>query len=328
MLPPGYDLMSAQLDLLDSGVAGYYDPETAELVVATPESGEPLAAIDQITLAHEMIHALTDATLGIPVDIENPRADPEIVRAEQALIEGDASLGMQQFSLGALGIEEQLSMLTDPRVLGAQAEAGEFPYVLSTGLQLPYLEGMSFACSLFAAGGWEAVDAAYDDPPTTTAQILFPERYLTERTAAADPGEPGNPGSDWVSLRGVGFGAVDLLMLFSAPGDDPQRPLSDPRERARGWAGGRAEVWSRGAETSVGINLVDTGEGSEPLCDSLIAWESAAFPDHQDQAAEGSEQLAHSAAGRAAVVACEGTEVMIGIGPDLATARLVAAGRS
>ncbi|MEX0666941.1 MAG: hypothetical protein WD313_01275, partial [Acidimicrobiia bacterium] len=70
MLPPGYDLMAAQLDLLDSGVAGYYDPDTTELVVATPDSGQPLAAIDQITLAHEMIHALTDARLGIPDAIE------------------------------------------------------------------------------------------------------------------------------------------------------------------------------------------------------------------------------------------------------------------
>ena len=138
MLPPGYDLMSAQMDLLDSGVAGYYDPDTGELVVATPDSDQPLAAIDQITLAHEMIHALTDATLGIPEAIEDPAADPEIIRAEQALIEGDATLGMQQFSLGALGFDEQLAMLTDPRILGAQQEAGEFPYVLSSGLQLPY----------------------------------------------------------------------------------------------------------------------------------------------------------------------------------------------
>lgn len=327
MLPPGYDLLAAQLDLLDSGVAGYYDPKTAELVVATPASDQPLAAIDQITLAHEMIHALTDARLGIPEAIEDPRADPEVIRAQQALIEGDATLGMQQFSLGALGFDEQLAMMMDPRVLGAQQEAGEFPYVLSNGAQLPYLEGMSFTCSLYADGGWGAVDAAYDDPPSNTSQILFPERYQ-DRTEAIDPSAPGSPGSGWQSLRQVGFGAVDLLMLFSAPGDNPGNALSDPRERARAWGGGEAAAWSREGDTAVGISLVDTGDGSESLCDSMVSWELAAFPDHSELDQTGSEQLVHSGDGRAAVVVCDRSDVRIGIGPDLDTARTVAEGRS
>lgn len=332
MIPPGYDLLEAQLDLLDSGVAGYYDPATAELVVATPgpseiSQGQPLAAIDQITLAHEMIHALTDARLGIPEAIKDPRADPEVIRAQQALIEGDATLGMQQFSLGALGFDEQLAMMMDPRVLGAQQEAGEFPYVLSNGAQLPYLEGMSFTCSLYADGGWGAVDAAYDDPPSNTSQILFPERYQ-DRTEAIDPSPPGTPGSGWQSLRQVGFGSIDLLMLFSAPGDNPANALSDPRERARGWGGGEAAAWSRGSDTAVGISLVDTGDGSESLCDSMVSWELAAFPDHSEVDQTVSEQLVHSGDGRAGVVVCDGSDVRIGIGPDLDTARTVAADRS
>jgi hypothetical protein len=328
MLPAGYDLMSAQMDLLDSGVAGYYDPDSGELVVATPDSDQPLAAIDQITLAHEMIHALTDARLGIPDAFEDPRADPEIIRAQQALIEGDATLGMQQFTLGALGFEEQMAVLMDPRVLGAQQEAGEFPYVLSAGLQLPYVEGMNFTCALYAEGGWEAVDAAYADPPTNTSQVLFPERYVQDRIEAIDPDPVGSPGGNWESLREVGFGAVDLLMLFSAPGDDTGSALSDPRERARAWGGGQAEVWSRGNDTAVGISLADTGEGLESLCDSMVSWELAAFPDHDTVDQNGQEELAHSGDGRAAVVVCDGPNVQIGIGPDLETARSMAGSRS
>ncbi len=328
MLPIGYDLMEAQLDLLDTGVAGYYDPDTTELVVATPAGDQPLAAIDQITLAHEMIHALTDATLGIPETVDDPEADPEIVRAEQALIEGDATLGMQQFSFGALGLEAQLAMLMDPRLLGAQQEAGEFPYVLSSGLQLPYLEGMTFTCALYQAGGWDAVNEAYDNPPTNTSQILFPERYLDTATDAVEPQPIGSPGSDWESLRKVGFGAFDLMTLFSAPGDDVAAALDDPRERARGWGGGQVEVWSRGSDTAVGLSLVDSGEGSETLCDSIVDWENAAFPDHDETNTTGLEQLVHSGTGRAAIVACDGANVWIGIGPDVETARAVAGGRS
>ena len=321
MLPPGYDLMSAQMDLLDTGVAGFYDPKTGELVVATSNSEQPLGAIDQIILAHEMIHALTDATLGIPGAIEDPEADPEILRSEQALIEGDATLGMQQFSLGALGFEDQLGMMLDPRLLGAQQEAGEFPYVLSNGLQLPYVEGMSFTCALYDDGGWEAVDAAYDDPPTNTAQILFPERYVIDRIEAIDPEPLGSPGSGWDSVRQVGFGAVDLLMLFSAPGDGVEAALSEPRERARAWGGGRAEVWSRGGESAVGLSLVDTGQGSAALCESMTTWELAAFPDHEELSPTGGGELEHAGPDRAAVVVCGDSGVRVGIGPDLETAR-------
>jgi hypothetical protein len=275
-----------------------------------------------------MIHALTDARLGIPDTLEDPRADPEIIRAQQALIEGDATLGMQQYTLGALSFEEQMAMLMDPRVLGAQQEAGEFPYVLSNGLQLPYVEGMNFTCALYANGGWDAVDGAYDDPPTNTSQILFPERYLLDRTEAVEPDPVGSPGDTWQSLREVGFGAVDLLMLFSAPGGDTGLALSDPRERARAWGGGRAEVWSGGNDTAVGISLADTGEGLESLCDSMVSWEMAAFPDHDVVDQNGPEELAHSGDGRAAVVVCDGPGVRVGIGPDLEIARSVAGSRS
>jgi len=294
--------------------------------VATSDRDQPLGTIDQITLAHEMIHALTDARLGLPGAIEDPGADPEIARAQQALIEGDATLGMQQFSLGALSFEEQLSMLTDPRLLGAQQEAGEFPYVLSNAVQLPYLEGMSFTCALYSSGGWDAVDLAYDDPPTNTSQILFPERFIVDRVEAVDPEPPGSPGRGWESLRQVGFGAVDLLMLFSAPGGDPGANLSQPRERARAWAGGQAEVWSRGEDTAVGISLVDSGEATNALCESMISWGLAAFPDSRElnQSPVG---LPHAGEDRVAVILCAGSEVHIGIAPGLDSARAVA-GRS
>ncbi|MGQ0848389.1 MAG: hypothetical protein ACT4OP_04615 [Actinomycetota bacterium] len=124
MLEPGYDLLAAQIDLLDTGVAGYYDQATGELVVATPSldnsPADSLGAIDQLTLAHELIHALTDSRLDFPAIIDNPLADPDQARAVQALIEGDATLGMQRFSLAALDPADQIGMMFDPRVTGAK----------------------------------------------------------------------------------------------------------------------------------------------------------------------------------------------------------------
>jgi len=313
MLEPGYDLLAAQLDLLDSGVAGYYDPDTDELVVATPDADQPLPAIDQVTLAHELIHAVTDTRLGFPPDLEDPMADPDHARAAQALIEGDATLGMQQFSLGALELQDQLGMAFDPRILGARQDVGDFPYVLSNALQLPYLEGVNFVCSLFSSGGWEAVDRAYHSPPTSTAEILFPDRYAAG-IAAVDPDPTGAPGPGWELLREVTFGAVDLLNLFSAPGDSPEVALSHPRGRVEAWGGGTATVWANGELTAVGLAFVDRKVSPSPiLCDSITAWETAAFGDNPDNLV---------------AIACDARQVRVGVAPDAETADLIAAGRS
>jgi hypothetical protein len=305
MLDPGFDLVETQLDLLDSAVAGYYDPESADLVVATNAADSPLSPIDQVTLAHELIHALTDARLNFPDIIDDPRADPERARAIQALIEGDATLGMQQFSFGALDLMDQFGMILDPRLVASQADLEDVPYLLSSGLQLPYLEGMNFACSLYRAGGWAAVDAAYDAPPRTTAEILFPELYQ-EGWQPQTPSPAGTPGPGWSELRTVGFGAVDLLNLFSAPGDDTGAALTDVRERVRSWGGGTATVWTRTTETAVLLNLVDSDAGTPSLCESVSDWAAIVFDD-----------------GAPLFIDCEGDFVQLAIAPDLSTAELL-----
>ena len=299
MLQPGFDLVETQLDLLDSAVAGYYDPDSGDLVVATTAADSPLGPIDQVTLAHELIHALTDSRLSFPDIIDDPRADPERVRAIQALIEGDATLGMQQFSLGAIDLLDQFGMILDPRLAASQADLEDVPYLLSNGLQLPYLEGMSFVCSLYAEGGWAAVDSAYDAPPSTTAEILFPDLYQEGWEPQAPP-SAGTPGEGWAELRTVGFGAIDLLNLFSAPGDNTEAALDDVRERVRAWAGGSATVWTRDDDSAVLLNLVDGGaETGYALCDSVEEWVEAA-------------SLAEDS-----VVDCTDDSVQVGIGPDL-----------
>ncbi|MGH8927437.1 MAG: hypothetical protein ACRDWH_03735, partial [Acidimicrobiia bacterium] len=79
------------------------------------------------------------------------------------------------------------------------------------------------------------------------------------------------------------------------------------------WGGGRASVWSRGDETVVGIGLHDSGQGTESLCDSMLAWEQAAF--------------AEDPSDREAMVVCEGSDVVVAVAPDSETARSMSSGR-
>ncbi|HKX24676.1 MAG TPA: hypothetical protein VJP08_00020, partial [Actinomycetota bacterium] len=53
-IPEGTDLRSLRSDLLGQQVAGFYDPETGQLVVR--QAGKDLSPTDRVVLAHELDH--------------------------------------------------------------------------------------------------------------------------------------------------------------------------------------------------------------------------------------------------------------------------------
>ncbi|MBB5785921.1 hypothetical protein [Jiangella mangrovi] len=310
---PGTDLAQAQLDALDAGVGGFYDPETHQLVIGSEE----MDGMGAFITAHELVHAQADAALGLP-DQEAIATESGSDAAYAALnaTEGDASLYSQQF----IGQHLPLDQLLELQELSGQtsADLDGLPHFIARQLEFPYVEGLTFTCDVFLDGGWDAVDATYDQVPATTAQILFPDRYRAGE-AAVDVRDPAGPGEAWQELRSDTFGAADLLFLLEAPGDDESVARSDPKELAAAWAGGEVTVWGDGDRTAVALVLADRGdEGAAPLCETVTDFYAAAFQD-ADAAEEGGRTV-FTGPDQSAVVACSGSEVALGIGPDAQTA--------
>ena len=317
-IPRGTDLRELRANAIGQQVAGFYDPETGELVVR--QAGAELTALDRITLAHELDHALTDQALGIPLPDEPEVGSEDANLAALAVVEGDATLVMQRYST-TLGFDEQFELLDPETIAEAEAGLGGFPPYLEQELLFPYEEGLSFVCDLYADGGWEAVNRAYDDPPASTAQILFPERYREEQQPM-NPADPGPLQEPWQRTAKLQLGAANLLWLFSAPGGDTGRGLTSPLERAGDWGGGELELWVNGGETAVGISLAQReGDDDPELCNSVDQWYRASVPDDREQAGVESYSLVADGSDQDAVLACEGADARLGIGPDLATAR-------
>ena len=317
-IPRGTDLRQLRADALGDQVAGYYEPETGELVVR--ETSGELGVADRITLAHELDHALTDQNLDIPLpdELELGREDANL--AALAVVEGDATLVMQRYSSG-LGAQEQLELLDPESIAEAEAGLSGLPAYLQKELLFPYEQGLEFVCDLYASGGWEAVNAAYERPPTTTAQILFPERYEAGE-GAVDPRDPSSPGKGWRQIASLELGAANLLWLFEAPGGVEGGPgVPDPRAAAGAWAGGELQLWSDGAATAMGVSLAER-PGQEILCRAVSAWYGSSFQDdiERDDGAFSSDGPSQDA-----VVACGEDEVRLGVAPDLRTAGKVAA---
>jgi hypothetical protein len=320
-IPAGTDLRSLRSELLGQQVAGFYDPETGQLVVR--RAGEDLSPTDRVVLAHELDHALTDQALGLPVpdDLRPGREDADL--AGSSLAEGDATLLMRQFS-ASLPLDEQLQGF-DPsaftEAIQAQADLADLPAYLQSELTFPYEDGLTFACDLYQEGGWGAVDRAYRAPPDSTLEILSPERYR-EGFEPVDPRDPELRLKAWRATATVQMGAAPLLWLFQAPGGDPDAALADARGSVEAWAGGEAHVWTNGPDTAVAMVLAEQ-PGRDTLCADVGEWYGASFQDDRETGkADGGLEAAGGA--QDAVVACTADEVRLGIAPGPRTARLLA----
>ncbi|PSL01841.1 hypothetical protein CLV30_11280 [Haloactinopolyspora alba] len=314
---PGTDLAQAQLDALEAGVGGFYDPETEKLVIGSKQ----MDGLGAFITSHELVHALADAELGLPdQQALARRSGSDAAYAALNAIEGDASLYSQRFVGKHLPMDELLALQST----SAQTDASldQLPHVVARELEFPYVEGMTFSCDLYLQGGWKAVDRSYDDLPDTTAQILFPDRYRDDEQAV-DVTDPAGP-EGWKPLRTDTFGAADLLFLLEAPGDDEDAALSDPKKRVAAWAGGEINVWGRGGDTATALTLADRG-GSTPMCDTVTRFYAAAFPDatRTDTTTSG-ENTTFESQRQSAVVSCQGDEVRLSTAPDLPTARSLA----
>ncbi len=183
-------------ELYGSSVAGYYTTAGGGKIVIV--SDEPDAVrIDRSTLVHELVHALQDQQFGIARATET--RDERL--AWNGLIEGEANYLMQRYDADCGAAFECVDVPTEGR--GPASESLNMGLYLTTFL--PYSDGPTFVDDLHQRGGWDAVDRAYEEPPTSTAQIIHPERYPDDPPREINV--PDRSGGEWERFGEGGNGA-------------------------------------------------------------------------------------------------------------------------
>lgn len=301
-------------------LAGFYDPDTGRIVVE--KKGE--LNVEYVVLAHELAHAAADQAFGIPKTKPGNIVDDGNL-AVDSLIEGDATL-VQLRTLSRLtrqkavrkAIKETLKKEDEFK----EDRSAGVPYLLMDNVLFPYQWGLAFACSVFKEKGWKGINQMYARPPTTTAQIMFPERYL-HREQARTPSPLSKPPRGW-NLRSNGeFGAAHLKGLFEAPGDLEGRALKGAVARTAAWAGGHFEAWTKKTNESryvVGLSLVEHPDHRGLLCSSMNAWYRSAFGAAEPKLVA-DRTMEYDDAKQDAVISCAGRNVLVGIGPNAQLAR-------
>jgi hypothetical protein len=315
VLDPGVSLAEVWSDHVGDSATGYYTPGSTTLVVAA-DPDRPLDAWDLTVVTHELVHALTSQRIGMARARLARPDDPDAQLAALSLEEGDAEIVWRRAALRADGWTEDLAAPTAP----AEAPAVEVPHLLARRLAFPYTAGLGFVCRLLDEGGWAAVDAAYRRPPATSAEILFPDRPASRELRAPDVS---GPGKTWERVRRQTWGAADLMFLLEAPGDDRGRALDRPLERAGAWGAGEILQWRSGGRAALALALREHPRHRGPdLCDTMARWYRAAFPG--DSHRRSRHKQVSVGARQHAVITCAGDAVILGIGPDAATAHSAA----
>jgi hypothetical protein len=172
-----YPLREKFVDILGEQIAAFYDHHQHQLFMfadATLDKAE-----NRVILSHELTHALQDQhfdLLKLPLEIKN---NDDRAIAAGALVEGDATVVMMQYLLQNVswrGMNETLTGLAS-RDMNQIEKA---PRYLRETLVFPYAQGQQFCLALQAQGGYAAISAAFKNPPSSSAQILHPEKYLAE----------------------------------------------------------------------------------------------------------------------------------------------------
>jgi len=315
-LNPGTDLQRLWQGLLIEQVAGLYDAQAeAIFLVSNAEVSSP---VKQMVFVHELDHALQDqhfdlGRMGLSlVDWAAPVPDDRQL-ALQALVEGDAALLQEQYidqvfsEAELLAFQQEVASARHPRLDAAPRAVREL-------LLFPYTYGREFAATLYEQGKWTAIDAAYAAPPTSTEQILHPERYLAgDAPLPVPPPElPAILGGDWQPAF-EGTAGEFWLRLYLENQLEPSRVLT----ATTGWGGDACAVYfnEQTGETAMALHTVwESIDEGEEFWEAVLDYAEARFGHPADKPGlasacwEGADALC---------VIWRDEDVILAVGPDL-----------
>ena len=190
--------------------------------------------IDESTLVHELTHGMQDQYHDLTrSQYVGTTQDADL--AVDGLIEGEAVYIEERYT-ERCGDEWQC--LPAPESDGSGGGLGSINVgILQTILQ-PYVDGPFYVERLVETGGWEAVDAAMADPPSSTAAVIhrkpaYETRDITfEDTARGDWTTYPDQGMDGAETAGEA--SMFVMFWYQSYAEPPRTPVLDPADDARG----------------------------------------------------------------------------------------------
>lgn len=274
LIPENTDLRKLLLDVYTEQIAGFYDTDTNQMYVIS--TGKKLNALGEITYAHEVTHALQDQHFDLDrltKRFEDKNDDGSL--AVTSLVEGDATLLQSQYLISKPELIGKLGQALRDEQLSTQ-QLDNAPPLISETLTFPYEAGQNFVTTLYQQGSWRAVDSAYSDPPTSTEQILHPDKYTDrdEPTEVRLPDLSSTLGSGWKKVEENLWGEFQTRIMLEGKG----QPAAQARTAAEGWDGDEFALYTKGSDEVVAWQTVwDSEKDAGEFAAALRAYDEARF---------------------------------------------------
>lgn len=271
LIPSTMNLERFLTELYTEQIGGYYDQYKKVLYLADWIPAE----FQKPVMAHELMHALQDQYFDLS-NLINPLSDANDAHmAKMALVEGEGTAVMFEYLLSPQGINLgdfpdlkilMLEQLKSQLTLIPTLKFDQVPNVIKDNLLFPYIYGLSFIQAVRKNYPWERVSAIYKDLPTSTEQIMHPEKYLSHRDNPVDIKLNYSMlqeiiGADWREADRDVLGEFNLYVLLKE-----FIPEAEAVKASEGWGGDRyllLENRSNGSLAWIFLSLWDNEKEAE-----------------------------------------------------------------
>ncbi len=315
-VPQDFDLLSLLADAYSSEVLGMYDDEADTFYVITDAVGDGLDLVARLTSVHEYTHGLQDEHFELETFMDGEQLNDDQFLARQSLVEGDATLVMSYY-LGTHLDEfsrDELEALRNGSAQGRQSGLATAPPIFRETFDFAYVRGLEFV-AILQEGGWDAVNAAYADPPQSTEQILHPEKYLArdEPQLVAIPPLTDTLGAGWHLVKADTLGEFQTALYLAQQLDQETVDLA-----SQGWDGDQYALYANNGQHLLAFSTVwDSSQDREEF---VTAYQAYAGEKYGRGGTHGAmTELWWETPAQTAVLTWEGTTVRVILGPDRAT---------
>lgn len=250
LIKPALNLQKTLTDVLTEQLAGSYDVKAKDVTIVEGKSSG--SALDELTTAHEITHALQDQNFHLdkpPLEEKKYNGDNDL--AVESLVEGDAMSSMVDYARKYMDVQKLVESEMQSSEVSSE-ELDKAPLYIRRSLLFPYEEGATFVKAVIEEKGTEGLDAAFKDPPLSSEQIMHPEKYLGRREnprAVPLPDIASSLGRKWKLLKSDCMGEFDVAVWFRQFSG-----LLASEEVAGGWGGNTIQYYQGPGKDNVVVD--------------------------------------------------------------------------
>ncbi|VAW41055.1 hypothetical protein MNBD_CHLOROFLEXI01-1679 [hydrothermal vent metagenome] len=173
--PSDYEYEALLLALHNAPTAAYYRPLFDEMLLI--EQDNSLIPLVQLGYVRQLLYLIQDQNFGLD-ELAAGDLSLDASLALAAMREGEATVVQENFLVARY---LPLDTAVIPETWGIDSDAlSDAPPAIANRLLFPYEAGADFVRTLYSAGDYPALDAAWATPPQSTEQILHPEKFVLD----------------------------------------------------------------------------------------------------------------------------------------------------